>query len=93
MRQQQKPLQQRKKRVQRVTVVLPIGLISQARDATMKVNGLRFAHLVATGLQLAIRQLEKEQKTKFVATKRVQKLPVGRPRHDELAMQQWKVAS
>lgn len=82
-----------KKRTQRVTVVLPIALVAQARDATFKVRGVRFAHLVATGLQLALQKLEKEQKTKFVASKRIQKLPVGRPSFTELAKQQWKVVA
>ncbi len=81
------------KRTQRVTVVLPIELAARARDATLKVNGVRFAHLVATGLQLALEKLEKEYKIKFVRTKRVQKLPVGRPSFTELATKRWKVVA
>ena len=81
------------KRTQRVTVVLPIELAARARDATLKVNGVRFAHLVATGLQLALEKLEKEHKVKFVRSKRSQRLPVGRPSFTELATKQWKVVA
>lgn len=81
------------KRMQRVTVQIPVELLSQARDATLKLKHLRFAHIVTTGMQLALKQLEKKHRVKFVASKRQPKLPVGRPSYDELSQQQWKVVA